>query len=358
MDAASRLRRMVEEAAEGTPYAVESTEDGFDLVTKVDDERWRERFRTGSVSFAMVWHVKVRPGGTYTILDDRRFVEWEAGVARLGGRFERQVGRITANSWSATWEKGSDGKYQKVDETNTAFDDGRAMITTAAAELGLRKKAHWVVIVAAMVGAVAAIGAVITAGVLLWALVSATDVDVSVSEQPEDPPSPSGPEVVDGKIVGDAVEREVSNLLRRDIEGLVPGKLDCRELEYELDATTTCERAVVIDGHYMTMDVDVEITALKGMGKMSLYVQIADEVNTYGTTGEELERAIGKDARKFYTLPVKAVDCPDLEGREGHRVRCTLSLPGGDRVVQVTAHDVDLSVPTMSYRFREIHGSD
>lgn len=162
---AQRLQRLVEEAVEDKPYVVESTDSGFDVSSDLGDHRWTEKFQTGGVVAEMTWHVRVDDKGHYSITDDSRYVEWQAGPGGVGGRWGRWVGHISPGR-SASWEF-ADGRLRKVRDEVHSFE-GRDLITAAAQELGLSERKPLTVKVAIVVGALVAIGLVVMGLVLVW----------------------------------------------------------------------------------------------------------------------------------------------------------------------------------------------
>lgn len=162
-----RLREAVQQAAEGTPYAVSPTADGFDVALDVADARWYGLLEKAGLKKTCVHHVHVTESGSYSITDDSRELEWVAGTPRLGARAVRQTGRVKEISFRKTWAFNEQGKPAKVVDYRFSSEEGRSMVTAAAKGLGLRQVRGTTEKVAIGFAVVGAVGAVITVVVLL-----------------------------------------------------------------------------------------------------------------------------------------------------------------------------------------------
>ena len=100
-DIADTFRDQVSRNAEGTPYVVTATDRGFDVGIDIVDAQWFELYRKVGLERTFVHHVAV-DGSTYTVTDDSRTLEWEAGHPRLGATLERFVGRRYEFSFQKT----------------------------------------------------------------------------------------------------------------------------------------------------------------------------------------------------------------------------------------------------------------
>jgi hypothetical protein len=133
-----RFRDQVERNAEGTPYAVTPTPEGFDVGIDIVDARWFELYEKVGLSRTFVHHVAV-DGSTYTITDDSRTLEWEAGSPRLGATLERFVGRKHELSFQKTVAVSERARVEKVVDYTFSSEEGRRLITSAAKEQGLKE---------------------------------------------------------------------------------------------------------------------------------------------------------------------------------------------------------------------------
>lgn len=133
-----RFRDQVTRNAEGTPYAVTRTAAGFDVGIDIVDARWYELYRKRGLDRTFVHHVKVR-GDTYTVTDEIRTLEWEAGQPRLGASLERFVGRKYEFSFQKTIAITEEGRVGKVVDYAFSSEEGRRLIKSAARDLGLKE---------------------------------------------------------------------------------------------------------------------------------------------------------------------------------------------------------------------------
>ena len=133
-----RFRDQVSRNAEGTPYVVTPTAEGFDVGIDIVDARWFEQYRKVGLTRTFVHHVAV-DGTTYTITDDSRTLEWEAGAARLGASYERFSGRKYELSFRRTVALSERGRVEKVVDYTFSSEEGRRLIKSAAKEQGLKE---------------------------------------------------------------------------------------------------------------------------------------------------------------------------------------------------------------------------
>ena len=134
-----RFRDQVSRHAQGTPYVVTPTAEGFDVGIDIVDARWFELYEKVGLSRTFVHHVAV-DGTTYTVTDDSRTLEWEAGSARLGATLERFSGRKYELSFQRTIAVSERGRVEKVVDYTFSSEEGRRLITTAAQEEGLEER--------------------------------------------------------------------------------------------------------------------------------------------------------------------------------------------------------------------------
>ena len=133
-----RFRDQVARNAEGTPYVVTPTAEGFDVGIDIVDARWFELYRKVGLSRTFVHHVAV-DGTTYTVTDDSRTLEWEAGSPRLGATLERFVGRKYELSFQKTVAVSERARVEKVVDYTFSSEEGRRLIKAAAKEQGLKE---------------------------------------------------------------------------------------------------------------------------------------------------------------------------------------------------------------------------
>ena len=133
-----RFREQVSARAEGTPYVVTPTSEGFDVGIDIVDARWFELYKKVGLSRTFVHHVAV-DGTTYTVTDDSRTLEWEAGSPRLGATLERFTGRKHELSFQKTVALSERGRVEKVVDYTFSSQEGRRLIKGAAKEQGLRE---------------------------------------------------------------------------------------------------------------------------------------------------------------------------------------------------------------------------
>lgn len=138
--AAEELRRRVEQAAAGTPYAVTPTERGFDVAIDVVDAQWFGLFDKAGLSKHYTHHVAVPGDGSYTITDDARSIRWVAGVPQVKGSAERQLGRVKELGVQKVWAIGEDGRFGQVVDFRFSSEEGRDLVTGVADQLGLRQR--------------------------------------------------------------------------------------------------------------------------------------------------------------------------------------------------------------------------
>ncbi|GAA1477681.1 hypothetical protein GCM10009623_21270 [Nocardioides aestuarii] len=138
--AAEDFRRRVEQATDGTPYAVTPTERGFDVAIDIVDAQWFGLFNKAGLSKHYLHHVAVAGDGSYTITDDARSVEWVAGVPQATGSAERQLGRVKELGVQKVWAIGEDGRFGQVVDFRFNSEEGRDLVTGVADQLGLKQR--------------------------------------------------------------------------------------------------------------------------------------------------------------------------------------------------------------------------
>jgi hypothetical protein len=135
----TEFRQAVERNAEGTPYDVTATADGFDVGIALADARWYQLYAKAGLKKTFVHHVRMQGERDFTITDDSYEMSWEAGHPRLGARLERFVGRKYELSMNKTIALSERGRVEPVVDYRFSSEEGRGLIKAAARELGLRE---------------------------------------------------------------------------------------------------------------------------------------------------------------------------------------------------------------------------
>jgi hypothetical protein len=133
------LFRRVQQAAEGTPYLVEQTDEGFDVTIDIVDAQWYGILSKAGLSKKFTHHVSV-DDAKYTIADDSVEVQWVKGVPRTAGSVERKYGRQIEVSFEKSWAFNEEGEFGKVVDYSFSSEEGRSLVTQAADDLGLKYK--------------------------------------------------------------------------------------------------------------------------------------------------------------------------------------------------------------------------
>jgi hypothetical protein len=134
------FHQLVDQATQGTPYVVTPTDDGFDVTLDIVDEQWFGLFHREALKRVYTHHVAVRDDDTYSVTDDSRTVEWQAGIPRLSGSVERTRGRVKELSAEKIWAIDEHGTIGKVVDYSFSSETGRGVIRAAADQLGLRER--------------------------------------------------------------------------------------------------------------------------------------------------------------------------------------------------------------------------
>lgn len=158
---AAELCARVERAAEGTPYQVTATDDGFEVSLDLPDVRWHSLMSDRGLRQAFTHRVKIvdEQARKLAITDELYQLEWSAGVPRIGASVSKQSGRVWTTSFGVS----------TADGWALDSEEGRALVGQAAEQLGwttVRGTQEKIGLVAAVVGAG---GAVVTLVALLVA---------------------------------------------------------------------------------------------------------------------------------------------------------------------------------------------
>lgn len=165
----------VQQLAEGTPYAVTETPEGFDVAVDFSLEKSYAVMDEQKISKAYTHRVMLdEPARGLTITDDVRTVTWEAGVNGprpiLGGSVSRSVGRTIEFGSERTLSHGGDGSLTNKVVYDYTSEEGRNFVTKAAAEQGWDEKMATTSKIGLYVG-IGAIGLVVILGVIALIIV-------------------------------------------------------------------------------------------------------------------------------------------------------------------------------------------
>ena len=156
----------VKELAKGSPYVVKPTKRGFDVTLDIVNAKWFDLYHLNGLSRVFTHHVTVSADGTYSVTDDMRNLEWQAGLPELSASVERTRGRTWERSAEKIWALGTDLQYGKVVDYTFNSEEGRGLITTAAEQVGLKQKRGTEERIGLLFAAIGAAGAVLTLVVL------------------------------------------------------------------------------------------------------------------------------------------------------------------------------------------------
>ena len=132
--------RNIQNSVDGTPYIVTGTDRGFDLTLDIVDAKWFGLYFKEGLHRVYTYHVEVPEDGTYTVTDDSRTVEWQAGVPTISGSVQRTRGRVRDLSSEKVWALGEDLRPGAVVDYRFNSEDGRHLIRAVADSLGLKEQ--------------------------------------------------------------------------------------------------------------------------------------------------------------------------------------------------------------------------
>ena len=161
--------RKIRESVKGTPYVVDETDEGFDLTLDIVDAKWFGLYHKEGLERVHTYHVQLVGDGTYTVTDDSRTVEWQAGVPTLSASVEVTRGRVWERSSEKVWALGEDLRFGPVVDYRFNSEEGRQLITAVADSLGLKEprgRDEKIGLYLAMLGGVGALVTVIVLGVV------------------------------------------------------------------------------------------------------------------------------------------------------------------------------------------------
>jgi hypothetical protein len=157
----------VRAAAEGTPYAVTETTEGFDVTLDIVDAQWFGLFNKAGLRKVYDHHVKLSDNGAFSVTDESRSLEWAAGTPRLAATREVQRGRINEFGFQKVWAFDEHGNFGAQAEYRFNSEEGRDLIEGVAQQLGLQQRRGTEETIAIVFAAVAlgglAIGGIVVA---------------------------------------------------------------------------------------------------------------------------------------------------------------------------------------------------
>lgn len=162
-----QLLEAVRQATEGTPYVVTETAGGFDVTLDIVDAQWFGLLSAAGLSKVFVHHVMVPGDGTWSVTDDARTVEWEAGVPTLSASVERTRGHVKEVGFEKVWAFDRHGHFGKVVDVRFDSEEGRRLLRDAATQVGLRKQRGTTERIGLAFAVVGALGALLTVVLLL-----------------------------------------------------------------------------------------------------------------------------------------------------------------------------------------------
>ncbi len=157
----------VQQAADGTPYAVTETERGFDVTLDIVDATWFGALNKAGLTKVYTHHVALVDDAAYTVTDDSRTVEWVAGVPHMRGSAERIQGRVKEFGAQKVWALDEQGRFGVQADYRFNSEEGRDLVKGVAQQLGLTEKRGAAEKTGLLLGLVAGVGSVITVVVLL-----------------------------------------------------------------------------------------------------------------------------------------------------------------------------------------------
>jgi hypothetical protein len=130
----------VRAAAEGTPYTVTKTDDGFDVALDIVDAQWYGVFNKAGLKRLFIHHVDFKGEGVFSITDESRALEWVAGTPRISASAAVTKGRIIGFSKQKVWAFDEHGNFGVQADYRFSSDEGRGLIEGVARQLGLEQR--------------------------------------------------------------------------------------------------------------------------------------------------------------------------------------------------------------------------
>jgi hypothetical protein len=137
----------VRQAAEGTPYVVEETPDGFDVSVDVTEPGWGAMLRQERTRVIFTHHVRMESPETYTITDEQLQLSWEGGGPGggpprpvLSASAVRSVGRHYTYRRRKAYGLKPEGGFGEVVDFRFRSKDGHDLIRSVASDLHLNEE--------------------------------------------------------------------------------------------------------------------------------------------------------------------------------------------------------------------------
>ena len=115
----------VRAAAEGTPYAVTETTEGFDVTLDIVDAQWFGLFNKAGLRKVYTHHVKLSDDGAFSVTDESRSLEWVAGTPLIAATREVQRGRIKEFGFQKVWAFDEHGNFGVQADYRFNSEEGR-----------------------------------------------------------------------------------------------------------------------------------------------------------------------------------------------------------------------------------------
>ena len=160
--------RKIRTSVKGTPYVVTETDGGFDLTLDIVDAKWFGLYHKEGLHRVHTYHVEVLEDGAYTVTDDSRTLEWQAGVPTLSASVERTRGRVWERSSEQVWALGEDLRFGSQVDYRFNSEEGRQLIKAVADSLGLKERRGRDEKIGLYVAILGGVGALVTVIVLLF----------------------------------------------------------------------------------------------------------------------------------------------------------------------------------------------
>jgi hypothetical protein len=143
--ATQELADAVRARAQGTPYVVEETPEGFDVRLALEDPLLFRQLRGWRLVEASIHHVRTdEERRTCSVEDELRELTWRAGPdgqqrPTLGGRLAVKKGRVISKSVQRRYGAAASGIEERSEQR---FDNtvGRRLVEDAARDLGWRQE--------------------------------------------------------------------------------------------------------------------------------------------------------------------------------------------------------------------------
>lgn len=183
---------------------------------------------------------------------------------------------------------------------------------------------------------------------LMVVTVCGCSVHAGSDDESTNPPTVSGEKVA---------EMTDARLMETQV-GLLPGTVDCPDLDVEVGASVTCLRTIETGGVYWTIDVTVEVTEVDREDEdFSFHIQVADSLNAYRIRGEWLERRAAREVTTLYGARPTAVDCRDLPRVQGEQRTCSLTVQGERKRMRIRVTELYSNAFTLRFAIEGHHRS-